>query len=88
MDKIKWCKRAVTLTKLPFDVARCQGKNAPLCRKCRRREPGRQTEQNMIAPALTLDGCENFIGHSSFLDEQTVSGGLVDEISAGEVHRA
>jgi hypothetical protein len=41
-----------------------------------RREPGDQVAQWFITPALTLDGCQNFIGYS-FLNARTIEGGLV-----------
>jgi hypothetical protein len=68
---------------LPYDIARCEGKNVPLCRRCRRREPGNPTCQSIILPALTVDGCENFIGQA-FLDTKIPTGGLMDDVITKE----
>jgi hypothetical protein len=64
---------------LPYDIARCAGKNAPLCQRCRSREPGNPTCQSIILPALTIDGCGNFIGHA-FLDTKITASGLMDDV--------
>lgn len=71
---INWI--AIKHMTLPYDVERCKGKNALLCQRCMRREPGDQVAQWFITPALTLDGCQNFIGYS-FLNAKTIEGGLV-----------
>ncbi len=68
---------------LPYDIARCKGMNAPLCRRCLRTEPGNPTRQLMIPPALTIDGCINFIG-KPFVEGETLSGGLSDEMDKNQ----
>lgn len=63
---------------LPYDMARCNGMNAPLCHRCRRRKPGNPSSQSIILPVLTLNGCENFIRHA-FLEKAT----LISRLSHG-----
>ena len=47
---------------LPYDIARCSGTDAALCRMCRRREPGNIQWQGYIAPAYDdVTGCEHLI---------------------------
>ena len=49
-----------------YYIDKCEGKNAPLCQRCRRRDPNANPRQIYIKPALTLNGCKNFIGYHSF----------------------
>lgn len=47
---------------LPFDIARCSGKDGyNQCKMCRRREPGHPTEQWYTGPIIEPWGCENYI---------------------------
>jgi hypothetical protein len=41
---------------LPYDIARCAGTTAPICRGCRRKERGSPHRQSFIAPAVQPDG--------------------------------
>lgn len=50
----------------PHETARCTGMDAPLCQRCRRRKPGDPSKQIDIQLALTLNGCDNFIGYHIF----------------------
>lgn len=51
---------------LPYDYARCSGTTYPVCQSCRRREPGRDTWQAFILPAVSLTGeCPNHIGYQT-----------------------
>lgn len=55
---------------LPFDISRCDGQEAaPICRQCRRREPGDTNFQWYVVPAVENGECENFIDSKSDIGE-------------------
>lgn len=63
---------------LPYDIARCPGTTAPLCQTCRRREPGRDTCQVTIMPAVSATPtnpgwCPNKIEYDTTLAQETQS---------------
>lgn len=60
---------------LPYDVARCFGTDVPLCRSCRRTEPGRDVWQ--VYTLARIDriarACPNYIDTDAKLSDNSTT---------------
>jgi len=59
---------------LPYDISRCSGTPAPLCKDCQRRtSPGRPEWQSYIPPAnYSGNECENYIKPDAELAKEKI----------------